>query len=811
MMHSSSIVPATRRNAGQVQLALLQSLEERRHEPWAKFYVSVDRLTPLLLQRTRYYRSARNQTERFLAALDDEVDKAVVFFFDCQGQIARELWAMSKWSAKSEPDSSLYDHAIQLLRLVTFVDLNIHIVERVLGLHDELLSANVGHLYLASKAGREARTPNDHHRLKALLRPESLKATVGIAATIYYRYIKYQAKRNNRVNLTGQSLRVVPSMSSLAGFLASDDSSEDLLTPEEGIDDEQPVEEDESEEDGDDDDDDEPADMKALVLAERAIKKPVLSSSLSSPNSVSAYSLGPTEDQLVGAVLLRIDTALTNLNKAETMMECLALPDLMGANRESFFPEREFTDEPKGLGEIIVEHQRTVGSKDPEKLKARRCSSWLNLLNSFLYMVSYYLVAPTSSAYARRLGLEESMSGAIIGCTAGSALASTVLYSWWTSHSYKHALIFSSLCCLAGNVIYAAGLPFDSLALVLIGRLLNGFGSARAINRRFIADAFSKAERTAESANFVASGAAGMSVGPGLAALMPLLMPKGSTNLWWQEENAAGWVMALLWIVYLAFLIPYFRDPPKPPATPSPPKLPNNKAGNLQSLYNGEKKPLLAKDAQGTQDHQVAGELPLWKRPAALITIFLVFLLKLVLELVLSASAPVTDFYFDWTPSTTGWFLAALGLLVLPAIWFVTWMSKKCEDRYLILYSVVGTLFGCILMMQYQPHYSQGQYMFATIVLFVFPNCMEAPSMSLLSKNIPSSLSRGIFNLGFFTTEAGFSGRVVADSVLTWCGSGGTEHLVNHTFGFLTLLNLLALVLVYFHMPVLVDPSKKFD
>jgi MFS family permease len=52
--------------------------------------------------------------------------------------------------------------------------------------------------------------------------------------------------------------------------------------------------------------------------------------------------------------------------------------------------------------------------------------------------------------------------------------------------------------------------------MVLIGRFLNGFGSARAINRRYIADTFSKADRTAASADFVTSGALGMAMGPAI-------------------------------------------------------------------------------------------------------------------------------------------------------------------------------------------------------------------------------------------------------------------------------------------------------
>jgi len=728
-----------------------------------------------------------------------------------------------------------------MLRLVKFVDLNIKLVERLLSLHDELFptSQPIQSLYLSGNIGREAHTPADHHRLATLLYPDSLRATVGIAATVYYRYIKEQSrmllmqkkKKDNGENSENgttdpvmvQSMRAVPSMSSLASFLTTEEES-------------------------DDEDDDGGVfgstggkDLRSLVLSERVLNLPVASAVQSLSN--------PEQAKLVGSVLLRIDTAMAKLtNTKHTMMEYLVLPDesILGRHDSflgggmSAYKHQDSTDDLKGLDEILEEHQQTVGTPPPDEhaKRQRRYSSYLNLANSFLYMVSYYLVAPTSSAYARRLGLHEAMSGTIIGATAVAALASTVLYSWWTSHSYKAALVFSSLCCLFGNLIYAAGLPFDSLTLVLVGRLLNGFGSARAINRRYIADAFSQAERTAASAHFVASGAAGMSVGPGLAAVMPLLIfdkDSSSTepNLWWQEENAAGWVMAGLWVVYLAFLIPYFQDPPKSlssttPRSSSPSKqrtvqpsssaYQNGTSTEMQSLFNGETTALLPSNNNIPEktfpETTTTTSTPLRKRPAALITIYLVFLLKLVLELVLSAAAPVTGYSFDWKPSQTGWFLAALGLLVLPAIGLVTYASRRgYEDRHLILYSVVGTLVGCLVMLQWRHHgYSSVQYIVGTVLLFIFPNTMEAPSMSLLSKNIPSSLSRGLFNLGFFTTEAGFSGRVVADLFLTWCGSyGSTEHLVNHVFGFLTLLNAATLLLVYSHMHVLVDPKSKYE
>ena len=49
-------------------------------------------------------------------------------------------------------------------------------------------------------------------------------------------------------------------------------------------------------------------------------------------------------------------------------------------------------------------------------------------------------------------------------------------------------LLFASCCCVIGNIVYALALPHESLQMVLLGRLLTGFGSSRVINRRYIGE-----------------------------------------------------------------------------------------------------------------------------------------------------------------------------------------------------------------------------------------------------------------------------------------------------------------------------------
>lgn len=468
------------RAAGAVQLALLRDLEDRMYQPWKAYYVSSERLIPILTRDNHSKRSTKHGslqmktvTERFVDVLDDEIDKTVVFFLTQQGQIARDLWTMWKQNRKSSmimkkksktmmvvdgsPTKSLpaapfspeqndnkdnysvaqqlYTHAVQLLRLVKFVDLNRRMIERLLSLHDELTQFEPGHreiqaLYLRGRIGREAHTPADHHRLSTLLYPDSLRATVGIAATVYYRYMKQQSRGSVALLAAGgagsssktdeklapvESMRAVPSMQGLAEYLANASDDDD---------------------DDNDDDDDEAdetnmtgmpsvGDLRSLVLSESVLTQPVASS---------VQSLGTTEAKLVGSVLLRIDMAMVRLTKTNTMMDYLAaLPGddddyfvPLGAehHKDSFFLQHydardgdEATNDVRGLPDILEEYQHTVGTPT-KKDRARRYSSFLNLANSFLYMVSYYLVAPTSSAYAKRLGLNEAMSGTIIGMTA---------------------------------------------------------------------------------------------------------------------------------------------------------------------------------------------------------------------------------------------------------------------------------------------------------------------------------------------------------------------------------------------------------
>ncbi|KAE8671175.1 SPX domain-containing membrane protein [Hibiscus syriacus] len=180
----------------------------------------------------------------------------------------------------------------------------------------------------------------------------------------------------------------------------------------------------------------------------------------------------------------------------------------------------------------------------------------LNLANTFLYMVNTYIIVPTADNYSMSLGAAATVCGIVIGAMAVAQVFSSVYFSAWSNRSYFRPLIFSSIVLFVGNTMYALAYDLNSLIVLLLGRLFCGFGSARAVNRRYISDCVPLKIRMQASAGFVSASALGMACGPALAGIL-------QTNfkiykLTFNAVTLPGWVMAVAWLVYLVQLLIYF-------------------------------------------------------------------------------------------------------------------------------------------------------------------------------------------------------------------------------------------------------------
>ncbi|XP_062090215.1 SPX domain-containing membrane protein At4g22990-like [Humulus lupulus] len=467
---------------------------------------------------------------------------------------------------------------------------------------------------------------------------------------------------------------------------------------------------------------------------------------------------------------------------------------------------------------IFPDELPTASSEDDiDDQRYHFISLLLNLANTFLYMVNTYIIVPTADHYSLTLGAAATVCGVVIGSMAIAQVFSSVYFSAWSNRSYMRPLVFSSIILLLGNTLYALAYDLNSISVLLIGRLCCGLGSARAINRRYISDCVPLKLRMQASAGFVSASALGMACGPALACLFQTNFK--IYNLTFNEDTLPGWVMALAWLFYLLWLWTSFREPYREnyedlsSQDSNSGKSPRMIQARLDkdiggqcinvSVENDCKQPLLMNseanqededDVQDCCDADEDSDDKIQKpvdsivsayrllTPSVKVQLFIYFMLKYAMEILLAESSVITGYYFVWSTSSVAIFLACLGLTVLPVNIIVgNYVSNMFEERQLLLASEIMVCLGILLSFQIVVPYTVPQYVGSALITFVSAEVLEGVNLSLLSRVMSSRLSRGTYNGGLLSTEAGTLARVVADGTITLSGYLGQGMLLNTT------------------------------
>mmetsp|Transcript_119 Transcript_119/g.132 ORF Transcript_119/g.132 Transcript_119/m.132 type:complete len:924 (+) Transcript_119:41-2812(+) len=378
----------------------------------------------------------------------------------------------------------------------------------------------------------------------------------------------------------------------------------------------------------------------------------------------------------------------------------------------------------------------------------------LNLCSMLLYTINYYIVSPTANRYALQLGADEDFGATLIGMSSVAAIIAAFLYSfWYTNASFKSALIFSTICPLVGNVIYAMAIPHHSVGIALYGRFLCGFGSAEVINRQLISTCVSLKQITRASALFVASGFLGMSIGPLIAGILdttigndaevkiPLPFDKGGLVL--NSMTSPGFFMASLWLIQLIGLIFFFHEPDRINGSSvggnddkdesiwvdtdkmdvedsnygsfsgsqrlSQRSLSRTLSTNsMLSMYSERD---YEEDINPGPDvepnHTFLGEVIstcslVLSKPGLIVTLLLYCYIELADEVLISSCSMIVHRYFGWSASGAGFLIASLGALVLPAMFLTEIVSHTVTERKIMKVSICMIIIGCFGIINFE-------------------------------------------------------------------------------------------------------------
>ena len=151
----------------------------------------------------------------------------------------------------------------------------------------------------------------------------------------------------------------------------------------------------------------------------------------------------------------------------------------------------------------------------------------------------------------------------IISMTPLGGLFSLLLTKFWISKSYKYPMIFSSLVCVIGNILYVLGIAMDSVLLMCFSRFIIGFGLNTRVHRRYMLDFIPKRKISLHLFYLKLSNLFGAALGP-LVTLLCTFCPaqKPSDAIFVMSEYVLpSWIFSFFAFLLLIMVCVFYTEP----------------------------------------------------------------------------------------------------------------------------------------------------------------------------------------------------------------------------------------------------------
>ncbi|BDA44398.1 SPX domain-containing membrane protein At4g11810 [Coccomyxa sp. Obi] len=431
----------------------------------------------------------------------------------------------------------------------------------------------------------------------------------------------------------------------------------------------------------------------------------------------------------------------------------------------------------------------------------------LNCLVAGLYMASYMMMIPTAAEFCHHIGVSPGLVGMIAGASDFASMFATPAYSIWTNYNFRWPILAGAVTCLISNVMYLLSYDARSLTLLIASRFVMGFGSSRTVSRRYIADFVSRKNRMRASTAFVCASATGMALGPLLAQLLGDAPSVKAGPLTFDRITLAAWIMTAAWLVFIIAWAALFKDPleeqrrrQRLAADAAEPDLERPLLQQNGSSSSGPVETIKEVSEEAEEEQQSWWDAGM---QATLAAVLCLWALKLVQQGYVDGLSIFTGPLYGWSGSQNGLLMAVLGIASIPLSFLVGWMSPHISDRSLTAAALLATAVGATLCTSAGNSRDPAAYFGGGATLYMGSLILEGASMCLLSKVLPARLTRGLFNAGLLTTEAGtlgrFSGNIVMSVVARLTGVETSQELLR--FG-MTLYGIFAalLLLIGFYM-----------
>ncbi|SPO30594.1 uncharacterized protein UTRI_05211 [Ustilago trichophora] len=377
--------------------------------------------------------------------------------------------------------------------------------------------------------------------------------------------------------------------------------------------------------------------------------------------------------------------------------------------------------------------------------------SGIVLLLNFLLNMTFFIIVPTSAAYANELGASTWFSGLTIGISTLIAGLFLVPFSKRYNRVYRFPILFSSVCILVGEIVYALAGAADTAWLMFVGRIVLGAGFVSWMYvKKYMTDAavVGTQKRTMMSACLVTTQVGGMAVGPYIGGLLSKkIRPMTDQDRLWNGFTASGWLMAGIFALFFVATWFVFKDPVDVTQLGEVELAPlsNTNTANKQSPGKDarQEEPTLRsmmRDLDATQKFSVA-------------TMCWFSMVNFLVLGAWEANIPVFGHLrFGWSEYNAGNVIALGGLATMPILFGLVFAAKYLQDRLILAAGLLFGLLGLSLHMGSleSPTKSAvdrlgnltelnfGSFFTSWFLVALGYNMLTTVTLSLLSKQVPA-------------------------------------------------------------------------
>ncbi|KAI0693066.1 major facilitator superfamily domain-containing protein [Cytidiella melzeri] len=403
------------------------------------------------------------------------------------------------------------------------------------------------------------------------------------------------------------------------------------------------------------------------------------------------------------------------------------------------------------------------------------------LATSTLLQISFFIIVSSSNSYAQHLGGTSTFSGLVIGIpTVFSGIALLPLLRL-DRGGYRIPLHFACGSALLGHVLYGLAYQANFLYLILIGRIVSGFGfTFWMYSKRYCSDhrIVGIRRRTTLAGWLVVGQAVGFSFGPFVGGL---LYKVGFSNSVFNGYTSPAWIMAGVWAIFWAFAYAFFEDVPRPPAaTPEEVEMdvvPEPASAKSQDDISTTVDVAAVEVAAVQERFRMSAAQ--WGVAAtmcwfAMTCFFILGAWESNIPVFTGSQTPLSPFNFS--PFAAGNLIALGGACTFPFLFLNVFIAKRTQDRYTLALGTSMGSFGLFIALAILStrKVNYGSLFVCWFLVALGFNLASTVTLSLLSKQLPGKFNTRI---SVMIQYSNYTGRVTG---AVWGGSGVKVGMLNY-------------------------------